>query len=261
MAETLETSLRPDGVLHVRLNRPDVHNAFHPTLIGELQATFVAAGQDSSTRAVLLSGNGKSFSAGADIAWMREAGDADYQANLAGAERMAAMFHAIFDCPKPVVASIHGAALGGGTGLAAAVDIAIASETATFGFTEVRLGIVPAVIAPYVIDKVGAAKARALFLTGERFRGREAERIGLVFRACPPEALEDTVEQCLVELGRGGPLAQHEAKRLATSLGVRNPATEQAACAALIARLRGTDEAKEGLGAFLEKRSANWVTQ
>ncbi|MEZ5988648.1 MAG: biotin carboxylase N-terminal domain-containing protein [Planctomycetota bacterium] len=190
-----QRELREDRVLHVRLDRPEARNAFNDQLIAELRATFDEASADEACRAVLLTGNGKSFSAGADIDWMRQQGELSYIENLASAEEMAGMFQAIYACRKPVVVAAHGAALGGGTGLVAAADIALCEHSTVLGFTEVRLGILPAVISPYVVEKIGIARARALFVLGSRFDGREAERIGLVFRSVPDGGLEAAYEE------------------------------------------------------------------
>jgi len=168
--------------LHVRLNRPEVRNAFNGAVVMELRQAFLDADR-SAARVVVLSGNGKSFSAGADLAWMQEQATLPAEQNERSAAEMAAMFLAIARCTKPVIAKIHGHALGGGSGLTAAADIAICAEDTVFGLTEVKLGIVPAVISPFVMQKIGAGRARALFLTGERFDGKEAERVGLVHRA------------------------------------------------------------------------------
>lgn len=257
-ATTLEIEACDTGVLRVRLNRPAVHNAFNETLIGELRSTFEAASGDPGVRLVVLTGNGKSFSAGADIAWMRQQGKADLADNVASAERMARMFHAIWACAKPVLAGVHGAALGGGTGLTAVADVAIAEESATFGFTEVRLGIIPAAISPFVIEKLGPARARALFLLGSRFDGREAERLGLVHRACEQGRLAAHVERTAAEILRGGPQALTAAKQLTHELAGRHIDEVLALTAERIASIRGTEEASEGLSAFLDKRSPSW---
>ena len=196
--ETLEIEM--DGaVRHVRLNRPEVRNAFNGVVVDELTKAFAEASADDATRVVVLSGNGKSFSAGADLAWMKEQAGLPHAENAAGAEHMARMFLAIARCKKPVVGRIHGHALGGGSGLTAAVDIAVCTEECLFGLTEVKLGIVPAVISPFVLQKIGAGRARTLFLTGERFDGREAQRIGLVHRAVAESELDASVDQVVQE--------------------------------------------------------------
>ncbi|MBL9076167.1 MAG: enoyl-CoA hydratase/isomerase family protein [Planctomycetes bacterium] len=256
--QTLEVA-RDGAVLHVRLNRPDVRNAFNGTVVEELQAAFAAASTDAATRVVVLSGNGKSFSAGADLAWMQEQAALPKDQNQRGAERMARMFLAIARCTKPVVGRIHGHALGGGTGLTAAVDVAICTETCVFGLTETKLGIVPAVISPFVLQKIGAGRARTLFLTGERFDGSEAERIGLVHRAVDEAHLDAAVQQVVGELLSSGPAAVASAKELIRavahlSLEDAIPVTSQ-----WIAALRATPEAREGFAAFLGKRKPDWI--
>jgi methylglutaconyl-CoA hydratase len=249
-----------DGaVLHVRLNRPDVRNAFNGTVVDELSAAMAAADADAQARVVVLGGNGKSFSAGADLAWMQEQAELPAAQNRTGAERMARMFLAIARCKKPVVARIHGHALGGGTGLTAAADIAVCTEDCVFGLTEVKLGIVPAVISPFVMQKIGAGRARTLFLTGERFDGREAQRIGLVQRAVPEAQLDAEVARVVGELLAAGPAAVASAKELIRAVGPLAledaiPVTSQ-----WIANLRATPEAREGFAAFLGKRKPNWM--
>ncbi len=248
------------AVLHIRLNRPGVRNAFNGTLVRELSAAFVAAGDDAATRVVVLSGNGPSFSAGADLTWMQEQAALPTADNERGAGEMARMFLAIARCKKPVVARIHGHALGGGTGLTAAADIALCADDTIFGLTEVKLGIVPAVISPFVMQKIGVGRARALFLTGERFDGREAERVGLVHRALPEDQLDAAVDATVQQLLSSGPAAVASAKELIAAVGPRTLEGATAITARWIAHLRATPEAKEGMSAFLEKRKPNWVT-
>ncbi len=256
--QTLEvTAAGP--VLHVRLNRPDVRNAFNGAVVEELQAAFAAANQDTNARVVVLSGNGKSFSAGADLSWMQEQASLPQQANEVGADRMARMFLAIARCTKPVVGRIHGHALGGGTGLTAAVDVAICTEDCQFGLTEVKLGIVPAVISPFVMQKIGAGRARTLFLTGERFDGREAQRIGLVHRAVPEAELDAAVEKSVGELLTAGPAAVASAKELIRSVASLSLEEAIPVTSKWIAALRSTPEAREGFAAFLGKRKPNWI--
>jgi methylglutaconyl-CoA hydratase len=256
--ETLE--VRADGrVLHVRLNRPEVRNAFNGTVVTELSAAFRAIDTDEDLHVVVLSGNGKSFSAGADLGWMREQAELPQDANQRSAAEMAGMFLAIARCSKPVVARIHGHALGGGSGLTAAVDCAIAAEDAVFGLTEVKLGIVPAVISPFVVEKIGAGRARTLFLTGERFDGREAERIGLVHRAVPADRLDEEVGRVVGELLGSGPRAVGSAKELIRAIDGRSLEEAIPVTSRWIAELRATPEAREGMSAFLEKRRPGWV--
>ena len=256
--QTLDVG-RDGPVLHIRLNRPDVRNAFNGTLVEELQLAFREADQDEDARVVVLSGNGKSFSAGADLSWMQQQAALTPEDNERGAERMARMFLSIARCRKPVVGRMHGHALGGGTGLTAAVDMAFCSEDCLFGLTEVKLGIVPAVISPYVMQKIGAGRARTLFLTGERFDGKEAMRIGLVHKAVPEGELDSVVQKAVGELLSAGPLAVASAKELIRAVA---PLTLEEAIpmtSKWIAALRATPEAREGMGAFLDKRKANWV--
>ncbi len=255
--ETLEVT-REERVLHVRLNRPEVHNAFNGAVVDELHRVFQGIELEESVRVVVLSGKGKSFSAGADISWMKGQGDLSEKENVESALQMARMFLSIARCTKPVVARVHGHALGGGAGLCACADIAITTDTCVFGLTEVKLGIVPAVISPFVLQKIGAGRARVLFLTGERFDGVEAERIGLVHRAVPEEELEAAVDATVVQMLSSGPAAVASAKKLIA--GVEGLSLEEAVplTAEWIARLRSTPEATEGLSAFLEKRKPNW---
>ena len=256
--ETLEIAM--DGaVRHVRLNRPEVRNAFNGVVVDELSRAFAEADADDATRVVVLSGNGKSFSAGADLSWMKEQASLPHAANRESADKMARMFLAIARCKKPVVGRMHGHALGGGSGLTAAVDVAICSDDCMFGLTEVKLGIVPAVISPFVLQKIGAGRARTLFLTGERFDGAEAQRIGLVHRAVPVEQLDEAIAQVVRELLSAGPAAVASAKELIRavahlSLEDAIPVTSQ-----WIADLRATPEAREGFDAFLEKRKPTWM--
>jgi methylglutaconyl-CoA hydratase len=254
-------AIRREGrVLHVRLNRPEVRNAFNGTVVRELAAAFEAADSDAKTHVVVLSGEGRSFSAGADLSWMQEQADLPQDENAKSAAEMARMFLAIARCSKPVVARIHGHALGGGSGLTAAADCAIATVDTVFGLTEVKLGIVPAVISPFVIEKIGVARARALFLTGERFDGAEAERIGLVHRAVPADELDHEVARVVDELCTSGPSAVSSAKRLIRAVHGHSLEDAIPITARWIAELRSTPEAREGMAAFLEKRTPGWIS-
>jgi methylglutaconyl-CoA hydratase len=245
-------------VLHARLNRPEVRNAFDGELIDDLHHLFSAIDRDAAVRVVVLSGNGPSFSAGADLGWMKAQAALPREANEASATHMARAFLAIARCAKPVVAKIHGHALGGGCGLTAAADLALCAEDTVFGLTEVKLGIVPAVISPFVMQKIGPGRARALFLTGERFDGREAQRIGLVQRAVPAAELDGAVRAAVDELLGSGPAAIHSAKELIAAVGQLSLEAAIAVTAPWIAELRSTPEAREGMSAFLEKRKPAW---
>jgi enoyl-CoA hydratase/carnithine racemase len=233
-------------VLRVTLARPERRNAFNAELISELTHAFTDVGD---ARAVVLAGDGPSFCAGADVDWQRSAIDLSYDENVEDALRLYRMCETIDHCPAPVIARIQGYALGGGSGLAACADIAIAGSDAVFGFSEVKLGIIPAVISPFVLPKIGA-HARRYFLTGERFDAASALRIGLVSEVT--DDLDASVERVLAELLTSGPEATREAKRLVRD----RPGGEETA--RIAARLRAGDEGQEGLRAFLDRRGAGW---
>ena len=237
---------RDGAVLRVALARPERRNAFDAALIRELTEAFADVGD---ARAVVLAGEGPSFCAGADVEWQRSSIDLTYEENVEDATRLLRMLQAIDGCPAPVVARVHGYALGGGSGLVACVDAAVAAPDAVFGFSEVKLGIVPAVISPFVLAKIGPA-ARRLFTTGERFGAETALRIGLADEVA--EDLEASVERVVGELLTSGPTAAREAKRLVLA----PPDVDELPRVA--ARLRTSDEGQEGLRAFLEKRRAAW---
>jgi methylglutaconyl-CoA hydratase len=241
---------RDGHLLRVTLARPERRNAFDAALIAELTEAFAGVGD---ARAVLLSGEGPSFCAGADVEWQRASIDLSYEENVEDALRLYRMLEAIDGCPAPVVARVQGYALGGGSGLVACADVAIASKDATFGFSEVKLGIIPAVISPFVLPRIGAGAARRYFLTGERFDSETALRIGLVHDVVPVDELDGTVSRVLDELLTSGPQAAREAKRLIRE-GPRDERTAEVA-----ARLRAGDEGQEGLRAFLERRRPSWV--
>ena len=245
----------------VTLNRPDVHNAFNERLIAELHTAFERLSADDDLRAVVLQGAGRSFCAGADLHWMRASLDYTHDENVADALRMADMFRAIDRCRHPVIGRIHGAALGGGAGLTAVCDIAIAAEDTRFGFTEARLGIAPAVISPFATRKIGESAARALFLTAERFDATRALAIGLVHQVVPISELDDAVLATLRNIGQSAPQGVRAAKRLAMTVTGMDDAEARALTAETIAGLRVTPEGQEGLRAFLEKRRAEWVSE
>jgi methylglutaconyl-CoA hydratase len=243
---------RNGAVLRVTLARPQQMNAFDAALIAELTAAFADVGE---ARAVLLSGDGPSFCAGADVEWQRASIDLSYDENVEDALRLYHMLAAIDGCPAPVVARVHGYALGGGSGLVACADIAVAAADATFGFSEVKLGIIPAVISPFVLPRIGSGAARRYFLTGERFDAEAALRIGLVHEVVPPEQLDEAVARILGELETAGPEAAREAKHLVRA-GPRDEET-----AKIAARLRAGKEGQEGLRAFLEHRRPRWTVE
>lgn len=239
---------RDGDVLRVTLARPERRNAFDAELIAELAEAFVDAGR---ARAVVLAGEGPSFSAGADVEWMRSSVDLSFDENVADAMALRRMLEAVDSCPAPVVARVQGHALGGGCGLVACSDIAIAAEDAVFGFSEVKLGIVPAVISPFALAKIGPGAARRYFVTGERFDAGTALRIGLVHEVTGD--LDGSVERVLGELRSAGPKAARAAKRLVLEAPLDGPET-----ARRIAERRTSEEGQEGLRAFLERRKPGW---
>ncbi len=254
---TVDTTRR-GAVATVTIRRPEVHNAFDEHVIAQLAAAFTELGAESGTRAVILTGEGRSFSAGADLDWMRRAASFSESENQRDAAALAAMLRGVAECPIPVVAKVQGGAFGGGAGLVAAADIAVAAESARFGFTEVRLGLVPATIAPHVIEKIGPGNARRLFLTGERFDAVEARAIGLVHVVASDEELDSAVDGVVAAILAGGPDAHRICKELVRNVRT-NSAEVDSYTAALIANVRGGAEGREGVAAFLEKRAPNWA--
>jgi methylglutaconyl-CoA hydratase len=247
------------GVVRVSLNRPEVRNAFDDVLIAELRELFGEVESDPAARVVVISGEGKSFCAGADLNWMASMVSWSVEENVQDAGKLAAMLRAIDGCTRPVVGRIHGAALGGGTGLAAVCDVVVAAQGTLFGTTEVRLGIVPAVISPYVVRKLGESRARAWFLTGDRYDADEACRAGLVHRVVPEAELDAAVEAVVASLSQGGPQALAEAKRLARASG-ELPLDEAIPMTVdSISRRRVSPEGQEGMRAFLQKRKPNFL--
>ena len=255
----------PGGVVaRVVLSRPEVHNAFDASLIADLRAAFAALDKEEPTalRAVVLAGDGPSFCAGADVAWMRAALTLDTEANEQDAMAMAEMYEAIDACPVPVIARVQGAALGGGMGLCAVSDLVVAESGARFGFTETRLGILPAVIAPFVIAKIGETHARALFPGGRRFDAVRAQRIGLVHEVVEGEAaLDAAIETAVGDLLAAGPTAARAAKAIVREVRGLPHGSSKWHTARVIARQRRTPEAQEGFRAFDEKRRPAWAPE
>jgi methylglutaconyl-CoA hydratase len=253
------TQRRP-GVAQVTMARPAIFNAFDEAMIAELDAAFLQLSEDPQVRVIVLAGEGKHFSAGADLKWMQRASEASLQWNIDDARHFAAMLARIEASPKPTVARIQGAALGGGVGLACACDIAIAADNASFCVSEAKFGILPAVIGPYVTNAVGKRQAKRLALTTTRIAAAEALAIGLVQQVVALDGLDAAVDAVIADLLVGGPQAQREIKQLFGQLEV-GPITPEVRelSAQTIARVRGSDEAREGFAAFLGKRSANWT--
>lgn len=247
------------GVARLTLNRPEVHNALGTRTVQEVRDCIERVARDPGVRLLLIAGEGRSFCAGADIQAMREACDAGWEDNRREAADIGQLFHLLHRLPRPVVARVHGAARGGGSGLVCASDIVIASERASFAFTEVRLGIVPAVISPYVLRRIGEGAARFLFLTGRRVDAHTALRLGLVDRVVAPDALDEAVGETVGELIRGAPGALASCKELVSRVASLTPEEALRVTPEILAEMRNQDEAREGLEAFLEKKSPAWV--
>jgi methylglutaconyl-CoA hydratase len=258
--ETLEI-VRDGGVATIWMNRPDVHNAFNAQLIADLTTACIALDADDAVRAVVLAGRGKSFSAGADLNWMKAAGEASEAENFADAMKLAGMLRTLAEMKKPTIARVHGVALGGGMGLASACDICIAGDRAVFATSEVKFGIIPSAISPYVIRAIGERQAYRYFQTAERITAARAAALGLAHEAVATEELDAKVKEVVEALLQGGPKSQAAAKDLIRAVANR-PVSDAVVedTARRIASLRVTPEAKEGLAAFLDKRPAAWIT-
>ena len=255
---TLDVELK-DGVLNVTLNRPDVHNAFNDELIAEAIDLFSNL-DTGAARAVVLKGTGRNFCAGADLNWMSRMVSYTRDENIRDSSLLAKMYALINECPLPVIGRIQGAAIGGGVGLVAVCDVAVSLATSQFGLSEVKLGILPAVISPYVIAKIGETHARALFLTGERFDAARAERIGLVHRVVESEAeLDAAVYETVTQLKTSGPEAVRECKKLIAYVASHELADAVPYTIDAIAARRVSEEGQEGMKAFLTKGLASWV--
>jgi methylglutaconyl-CoA hydratase len=258
-ASLIDVTMR-NTIAIIVLNRPELHNAFNDTLIAELTDTLVALDGDEGVRAVVLAGAGKSFCAGADLNWMKKMAGHGHAENLADANALAHMLRTLYGLSKPTIARVHGAAMGGGVGLVACCDIAIAAQEATFAFSEGKLGLIPATIAPYVIEAIGARQARRYFVTAERFTAAEAFRIGLVHDIVPAVELDARINELLGSLLFVGPRAQLECKALIRGVAHRPiDAKVIAGTAAHIAAVRASQEGRDGVAAFLGKRAAPWV--
>jgi len=257
--QTLELETRNDLAV-VWLNRPDIHNAFNEVMISELLECFGALNGMKEIRVVVLRGRGKSFCAGADLNWMRNVANYSYQQNLDESLNLSRCFYAIYTCGKPTLAVVHGAAIGGANGLLASCDFAFADENTTFSLSEVKIGIIPACISPYVIKRVGEYGAKELMLTGKRIKGNEAERFGLVNKSLPSAALEQHVEDVVGLLRTSGPSAITHCKKLIFNIANRETIDQALeSTARMIAEIRASAEGQEGMAAFLEKRKPDWV--
>ena len=252
---------RAGDVLRVTLNRPDVRNALSGELLLQLRAAFEEAAEDTSVRAAVLAGEGKDFCAGADLGEMKKLGAATKDENRADAQRLSAAFASIEAFPRPVIGRVQGNVFGGGAGLVAACDISVVARDARFAFSEVRLGIIPAVISPYVVRRLGAGRARQLFLTGERFDGATAAAYGLAAEAVEADALDERVDALLELILAGSPDAQRRIKLLVRAVSERDLEEAAAMTPQFIADARASEEGQEGLLAFQEKRKPNWVPE
>jgi len=251
---------RAGPVARLRLNRPALHNAFDAGLIAALVSALEGLAGDDGVRVVVLEGAGASFSAGADLNWMRGMAAASEQENRDDSLALARLMRALDELPKPTIARVHGAAFGGGVGLVACCDIAIGAEGVKFGLTESRLGLLPAVISPYVIAAIGAREARRWFATAEVFDAAQAQRIGLLHEVVEPDALDAAVDRQIALLLKAGPIASAQAKSLVRDIAwQRDRDAIDAANADLIAKLRVSPEGQEGLSAFLDKRAPGWA--
>jgi methylglutaconyl-CoA hydratase len=254
--------VKRDGPIeHLVLNRPDVRNAFNDEMVGELAAWAGAARADTTLRAVVLSGAGATFCAGADLTWMSSMVSYSTEDNVRDATAVSTMFDALNTLPVPLIGRVHGAALGGGCGLVSVCDIVVSDEQALFGFTETKLGILPAVIAPFALAKIGISAARELFLAGMRFSAARAQAIGLVHAVTSADALDERVQHYVREVLTAGPGAIARAKALIQQIAGRPPADVRALTSQTIANQRVSAEGQEGMRAFLEKRKAAWIRE
>jgi methylglutaconyl-CoA hydratase len=248
-----------EKVARITFARPEVHNAFNATMIAELAQVFDQVKAEASVRVVVLTGEGKSFCAGADINWMREIVDYSYEQNLSESLLLAEALHKLYSLPKPTVAMVNGTAIGGGNGFLSACDIAVATDEAQFGLSEVKIGLVPAAISPFVIRKIGESKAREYFLTGKRITAQKAYEIGLINQVVPPYYLGDTVDELIGLLLTSGPEALASCKELIFQVPQMSLEEVKEFTARMIANLRISEEGQEGMASFLEKRKPKWT--
>ncbi len=257
--KTIELEQKDDLAI-VWLNRPDIHNAFNETMISELITCFEEINTSNDIRVVLLRGRGKSFCAGADLNWMRDVAKYSFEQNFKESLNLSKCFFTIYTCKKPTIAVVHGAAIGGANGLLASCDFAYAEENTTFSLSEVKIGIVPACISPYVTKRVGEYGSKELMITGKRFKGKEAEYHRLVNKSLPAEELETYIHYVIDLLRTSGPVAMTQCKNLIFNISNKETIEEAlTSTARMIAEMRASDEGQEGMAAFLEKRKPNWV--
>jgi methylglutaconyl-CoA hydratase len=246
---------------HITFCRPEIHNAFNSTLLKEMLHLFGELEKDDGLRLVVLTGEGKSFCAGADLNWMRSVINQSFEQNLAESSELAELFHRIYTFRRPVIGKINGAAIGGGTGFVAVCDIAIAARSARFSFSEVKIGVVPACIGPYVIKRMGEGKARELFITGERMNAERAFDVGLVNKVVDDNRLDTEIQGLIESVLSSGPEALAVAKKLVSEVPGMEPDEFKPYTAEMIARLRLSEEGQEGMDAFLNKRPPKWIEE
>jgi len=259
---SVATNIDSRGVATVTMNRPEKHNAFDDGVIAELRSAFDEIAGRDDVRVVVLASNGKNFSAGADLGWMKRMAEYDYQHNLEDARLLAGMLKALYELPQPTIARVQGAAFGGAVGLVSCCDMAVATERASFCLSEVKIGLIPATISPFVIRAIGERASRRYFTTAERFSSAEAHRLGLVSEIVADDQLDSAIEALIDALLANGPQAVREAKRLIGDVAGREITSEvvEQTCER-IARIRVSDEGQEGLGAFLGKRKPQWLVE
>lgn len=255
------THTKENLVAKVTLNRPEIHNAFNEIMIQELIDVFKNISEDKDVRVVVLAGNGKSFCAGADLNWMKKVVDFSYEENLKESLELAELFYLIYSLPKPTIARVNGAAIGGGAGLVAVCDLVIASEKAKFSLSEVKLGLVPACISPYEVRRIGEKNCRELFLTGERINAQKALEFGLANQVVPHDELDKAVDELVKQLSNSGPNALAMCKTLLQNVPLMSFEEVKKYTAEMIASLRMSDEGQEGMNAFLQKRKPNWTKE
>jgi len=252
---------RQGAVARAVLNRPDVRNAFNEQMLEDLLEVFVAIRDDPGIRVVVLTGEGKSFCAGADLHWMKRVVEYTYEENYEDSLTLARMLREIYTCPKPVIGRVNGPAIGGGTGVVAVCDIAIASEDAVFAFTETKLGLTPAAVSPYLLKRMGEKNLREYFLTGERFGAARAAEMGLVNAVVPADELDAAIDAKIAMILTGGPEALAVSKELIRNISERSLDENGPYTAEVISRLRISNEGQEGMNAFLEKRKPRWTKE
>ncbi|HWR83368.1 MAG TPA: enoyl-CoA hydratase-related protein [Candidatus Deferrimicrobium sp.] len=250
---------KQNRVARITFNRPEIHNAFNATVITEMLDVFEQIEKDDKVRVVVLTGAGKSFCAGADLNWMRAVIHQSFEQNLAESNALAELFHRMYTCKRPIIGRINGAAIGGGAGFVAVCDIAIAARSAVFSFSEVKIGVIPACIGPYVVKKVGEGRTRELFITGERMTADRAAEVGLVNKVVDDEQLDTEVEKLTASILSSGPEAVAMAKKLISEVPSMTPKQFKPYTAEMIARLRISEEGQEGMAAYLHKRKPGWV--